>query len=513
MKKFILFGLCIFAVSFWSCTDLEEQLNDGIPTVEAGEVDVQSLLDGAYGNLRDLITNDNYAVAFNHTTDEIAGPTRGRDWDDAGIWRVLHRHSWTPSHAFINREWRVLNRNAFNAQQVLCNGATGQTAAEATFLRAFNDFLTLDAFGKVPRRACGEDLLLAPTDLVTREAGAQLFINELEGAMSDLPDAGPADKATKNAARALLAKIYLNKAVYEATGADGAAQEGPYSFSAADMNKVIEYCDAIMDSGQTSLEDNYWDNFLPENGNESSEMIFVVSNSDAASGNIRTMWHMSMHYNQNPSGWNGFVALTDLYNKFEDDDIRKGAKLPYLKDNGSGMNVGFMVGQQHNANDEPLDDRNGNPLVFTPEFDLFQTGPSLEVTGIRCAKYAPDFEVPGGNSDNDWNFFRHADIMLMKAEAILRGGSSSDDPLAIVNTLRESRGASTLTSIDLPTLLDERGRELYWENWRRNDQIRFGTFLGTWQQKPNPSGPERLLFSIPGEAISTNPNLPQNPGY
>ena len=139
MKNYLILFMLLGGVVWFGCSDLEEQLNDGISTLDTSNIDPQELLNGAYGNLRDLQTQDGFLALMAHTTDEMAGPTRGRDWDDAGIWRVLHTHSWTTAHLFNNTTWRTLNRNAYNAQQVLCAGATGQTAAEAMFLRAFND--------------------------------------------------------------------------------------------------------------------------------------------------------------------------------------------------------------------------------------------------------------------------------------------------------------------------------------------------------------------------------------
>jgi hypothetical protein len=99
----------------------------------------------------------------------------------------------------------------------------------------------------------------------------------------------------------------------------------------------------------------------------------------------------------------------------------------------------------------------------------------------------------------------------MKAEALLRTGNAGD-ALLIVNNLRGVRGASALGSLDADKLLDERGRELYWEGHRRQDMIRFGRFLDAYREKPE-SGAERLLFPIPATALAVNPNLEQNPGY
>jgi starch-binding outer membrane protein, SusD/RagB family len=513
MKRilYITFSTLFF---FTGCSDLEEKLNDSTPTVAGGNIDLQQLLNGAYGNLRDLQSQDNLFALTTHTSDEVAGPTRGRDWDDAGMWRVLHTHSWTTAHPHVNAVWRTLNRNAYNSQLVLCNGASGQIAAEATFLRVFNDFLILDLYGQIPRRACNENLLNPPSELLGRKAAAPVLIAELEAVLSALPTSGSAALATQNAARALLAKLYLNKAVYAATDDMGGAAQGPYTFDAADMNKVIEHANAIIATGKYTLDDNYFDNFRPENGEQSSELIFVSENtSGAAAGNVRSQWFQTLHYNQNPSGWNGFVALTDLYNRFEENDQRRYADLPYFADFSSGLNAGFLVGQQYNAAGQALKDRAGNPLSFTPEFSLLESGSNLEVTGIRVIKYPPDFTTPGDASDNDFVFLRYADVLLMKAEAIFRGGTSGESALDIVNNLRAIRGASALGALTEADLSDERSRELYLEGWRRNDQIRFNEFLGTWQQKPNNSAPSKLLFPIPAEAISTNPNLVQNPGY
>ncbi len=101
--------------------------------------------------------------------------------------------------------------------------------------------------------------------------------------------------------------------------------------------------------------------------------------------------------------------------------------------------------------------------------------------------------------------------MLMKAEALLRTGDAPG-ALIVVNLLRAKRGASPLAALDLNELYDERGREMYWEGWRRQDQIRFGKYLGTWVDKPATDA-TRLLFPIPSGQLAVNPNLTQNPGY
>ena len=216
-----------------------------------------------------------------------------------------------------------------------------------------------------------------------------------------------------------------------------------------------------------------------------------------------------MHYNQNPSGWNGFTTIADFYDKFDETDPRRGGEYPGVTDR-SGLRVGFLLGQQFDETGTALKDRKENPLAFTREVKLVETDNNLEVTGIRVVKFPPDYDN-GDNVDNDAVLYRYADVLLMKAEALLRNGDEGA-ARTIVNDIRSTRGVADLGTLTLDNLLDERGFELYWEMHRRQDLIRFGKFLDAWTEKPA-SGTERLLFPIPNTALAVNPNLQQNPGY
>jgi hypothetical protein len=297
-------------------------------------------------------------------------------------------------------------------------------------------------------------------------------------------------------------RCYLNKGTF-------ASRENP-QFPAGDMDKVIEYADQIINSGQYSLSNNYFDNFAPKNDQISTENIFTGFNRGGeSSGNIRSRWFCTLHYNQNPSGWNGFTTLSDFYDSFEAGDSRRGGDYAG-QTNVSGIKTGLLVGQQFDQNGTALNDRKGNPLSYTREVKAVETGNNLEVTGIRVIKYPIDY-ASGDNADNDMVLIRYADVLLMKAEAHLRKGDVAG-ATAFVNQVRTKRGATALSSVNLDQMLAERGREFYWEALRRTDLIRFGKFLGAWQEKPA-SGSERLLFPIPAAALAVNPNLEQNPGY
>jgi len=521
-KLFIVLG-CSSAVLI-GCTKLEPKFEGELTTNQVssgGSSNTGALLSGLYTNMQGLFQDQAgiYAL-WEMTTDELIGPTRGPDWDDNGVWRVLHAQKYDGENQRIVDAFKNLNGIDFGATDILRFNPTTQQKAEARFLRALADFMLLDGWSQVNYRDPGESVLTPSR--VRKDAEALTFImSELTAIIPDLPD-GPKFTANKNAARVLLMKCYLNKGVW----ATQAARVAP-TFAAADMNQVITLADQIINSGLHTFTANYFDNFAPNNNTIGSENIFTQENkAGVQSGNIRSRWHSTMHYNQNPGGWNGFTTLSDFYNKFEATDKRRGVNYPTPSspaNPGNRITVGFFLGQQYNlTNDQPLQDRTGAPLAFTAAVKNIEVGNNLEVTGIRAYKYPIDFvNDGGGNVDNDYVYFRLADVLLMKAEAILRGGTGTaagpygSTPLALINYIRTlpSRGATALASATLDNLLDERGRELYLESWRRQDLIRFGKFLTPFQEKNYTSDNKFVLFPIPNRFLAVNSNLTQNPGY
>ncbi len=500
--------IAFIAWSFVACSDLDEKLEDRLTlaqveaSTEGEVVDVSALLTEVYNDLLDFHGSGG-DIMSEHVSDALIAPTRGGDWDDNGAWRALHQHTWDADHTGLRNFFNRLNSGLFSAIDILQFDPNPQQEAEARFLRAFFVFWICDGWGQVAMRDPGAPLSDIPYVLSSAEA-IDFVITELEAIKGNLPvDADPW-VATQAAANLLLAKAYLNKAVFES------ADRQTFTFAAADMNAVIASCDAIINSGQFELEANYFDNFTSDNGENSSEVIFCTNNrAGVQSNSMRGFWMSCLHYNQLPSGWNGFTTLADFYNSFEETDMRRSMELPTLKAQ-TGLIAGLMYGQQYNKDGAALQDRQGNPLFFTLESPIIVSGAALEVSGVRVMKYIPDMtaeDVPG----NDFPFLRYGDVLLTKAEALLRSGNNGE-ALAIVNELRAVRGASAMASIDEASLLAERGRELYQEGWRRNDLIRYGKFLQAWSEKPA-SDPKNLLWPFPSAQIVANPGLVQNPGY
>ncbi|QHS61507.1 RagB/SusD family nutrient uptake outer membrane protein [Chitinophaga agri] len=509
-KIFIILSLA-FGYGLSSCS-LDERLGSTLTREQADSlIQVPALLEGAYNGLQ-LAYQDqsNFWALQEMTSDEAVAPTRGGDWDDNGVWRALKLHNWTPDHTYITNTFSNILQLQFLATNVLSFEASPKQAAEARFLRAFAIFTIIDGWGQVPFRNPGDTLLNVPRVMSATEA-TDYVISELTEITNTLDEDVPAYVANKNAARALLMKCYLNKGAF--------ANRAAPTFDPADMQKVIELADAITASGKYSLT-NYFDNFAYNNHAISKENIFTQQNGPGIStvrdGNaVFCHWAPTLHYNQDPSGWNGYTTISDFYDKYEATDVRRGGSYPGVTDK-TGLKVGFLVGQQVNVNGTPLKDRKGNPLIFTRELKLQETDPNtLEVTGIRVVKYPPDLTSAdtksSNNANNDYVFLRYADVLLMKAEALLRTNRAAD-ALPIVNSIRTHRKATAWTSVDLNKLIDERGRELYWEGWRREDLIRFGKFLEPWQLKPS-DDPKNLLFPIPTSDLAVNKNLKQNDGY
>ena len=542
-KKITKFALLLIVVGIVAgCTKLNEKLNSTLTNAQVsasfGSAGTALLLAGAYADLTFLTAQDQLFSLEENSTDESLVPTRGGDWDDNGVWRVVHNHTWNADHGQVLATFNSLNKLNFDATNVLGFNPTKPQAAQAKVLRAFALYYLLDLYGQYPIRNAGDNLLLAPTVRKGQE-GIDSIILDITTSLPDLPAPGDPSKINSDVAKVLLMKCYLQKGVFLNPAAP--------TFDPADLGQVITLGTGIVSSGRYSYEANYFHNFTPTN-HAAKEAIFLYPNTGGVGTNhagVEARWNMTLHYNSytpnNPNaGWNGFTTISDFYNSFNTTgtptlydhgdtliitDTRIGGKVKTdsISTYTSGIRPGFLVGQQYNENGVALKDRKGFPLSYTKDIaaDMIESGSNLEVTGIRVIKYVPDYAFYGGPAGNDFMIFRYPDVVLMVAEAKLRVNAADASAIDSVNSLRAARGAPPLATLPLVntanvedpgTLLAERGRELYWESSRRSDLLRFGVYLKTWQYKPT-DDPKNLLFPVPNQALAANPNLTQNAGY
>lgn len=409
---------------------------------------------------------------------------------------------------------------------------------EMRMVRALAYFMLMDNYGNVPIVTTYGDFAPKPN---TPRAQVFTFIeSEINAVLPDLSavnDISTYGRPTKWMAYALLAKMYLNAQVYTGT---------------AKWNECIAACDAVINSGKFSLASmaNYLVMFYPTNGPTSpgskEEFIFAIPFDATSSGFIGRSANYKARYDvpramgkvATGAGYNYFnipyvtsgpaATLPEFYAAFNDpNDVRNKQWLtgPQFQRDGitpitiTTTNIGydqFYTGPAPNA-----------PYTFQlnlkPNIVLRQSVASFDVgndeiawtTGYRNIKFYPDATSTSRNQKSDIPVFRYSDIILMKAEAIAKGGTAtmSQTALSLVNTLRAQRTTTpALGSVTADDIYAERAREFAWEGWRRNDMIRYGKYEGSWGFKTN-NETYRRIFPIPTNAFAVNPVLTQNPGY
>jgi hypothetical protein len=518
------------------CTDLEPEVFDRIDgdvvVLDAANqliqdtTLVQNYLSTSYNQLFQYLDEREIFALTEVTTDEMVVPTRGTDWSDNGLWIQLHEHSWNPDHEFIQSAWDGLSRGVartFEVKQLFADFIRLKPEfadflvpyeAELDVLLAYYSWQYIDLFGVLP--SLKEQLSPVVYD---RNAGTQWIIELLENAIPKLyskvalPEYG---RVVRESAHALLAKVYLNKFIYE----------GQSAASSDDMAKAILNADAVINSGAYQLAGDYFSMFEASNENSPESMI-VIQNQDNLWNYAHTTTRnlMTLHYNQtagqvNYAPWNGMCTTEDFFNTWDDDQNPSNGvnTVDGRFNNGRynelfGFDLGMLFDQQYDPNGTMLNDRNGNPLSFTAIIGNIRQ--ASEVEGVRVIKWAPDDNSPSPfQADNDVALLRYADVVLVKAEALWRMGNSRE-ALVTLNNLRTQRGATPYASISAEgqEILRERGLELYWEGHRRTDLIRFDHFTkGTWFAKQ--VSPDYFsIFPIPTKALAANSILTQNTGY
>lgn len=506
MKKYIRnknkFVLALLLVFCGSCTDLDEELYGRLSPDNffRTEGEVLAALAGVYSGMSFGGNGGNGWRVIHSGTDEFIIPARsdGR-WYDGGVWLELANHTWTAQNNRILSAWREVFTVIGRANAVIESlenspqqGLEPQIA-EMRAVRAYAYFYGMDLWGNVP---IVTDARIDPNNLPANNTRTEVFnfvVSELQAAIQDLPSINDVDRTsyygrmTREAAYSVLALTYLNGEVY--TGQTY-------------WQQAIEATNEVINSGAYSLTPDYLDNFVSNNHN-SPEFIYAITVDPGRNAGSNAFVLRGTHdshrfkYNLPFTPQNGFTTLEIAYDRYENQDERKSM---------------FLHGPQVDEDGEPLPTISGvGQLVIVPHQNVTN---SAENEGYRLVKWQPDGPWVGQSGFNDVALIRYAEILLIKAEAILRSGGSASEALALVNEVRARSNASALAAITLEDILEERGRELIWEGARRRDMIRFGTYL-TWDwQFKNTDSPEfRKLFPIPAIELNANTNLTQNPGY
>ena len=526
MKKILTYlAVCLLSMS---CTDLDvdvksELTSDNFPQTEeqlvAASGSIYSEFASGYGS--------NYWFQSELSADGAVLPARGGNWFDGGRYKELHLHSWTKNSDIIKNTWSWLYNTINNCNRVAKlfedapeSDAKNTTVAEVRVMRALCYYLLIDNYGGVPLiKEFGEGLK-------PRSSRKEVFdyieteVLESVNYLNPANDISTYGRPNQMTAYALLAKLYLNAEVY---------------VGQKEYDKVVEMCDQVIENesaGIVGLYSDYVKMFDYDNGPQIKEFIFAIPYDENNLHGLRSVayWLSSYQYiywNLNFRTSGPLRGIPEFYDLVAEDpnDQREHIWLKeeqYLLDGVTPMILPVtriqLDSRYSGANPSEIIDYH---IKYTKEIE-FRNIPNFDVgddvlgnlTGYRSNKFKANPAQLTFDQSNDFPVFRYADILLMKAEAILRGATPTRDQtaLGLVNKVRERSGAAVLDMIDPDILLDERGRELCYENWRRNDLIRFGKFENSWLLKTD-TDPDHRLFPIPQTEIEANPELTQNPGY
>lgn len=493
-----------------SCTNLDETVYSDL-TAENFFADPENLVYAfgvAYTNLYQLYGHK-YGIGMDAGTDILCVPQRGGDWLDGGEWHRWHRLTYTPTEAYVGRWWNTIyygvntcNRLIYQFESLEDVDVT-PAVSELRALRAFYYYLLIDIYGNVPIQTDFNVPADYKPSTNTRQEVYDFIESELLEVMPHLSkESGLAYFGRMNfyAAQMVLAKIYLNAEVYTGT---------------AQWNKASLACDSVM-TGTFSLTPNYFTNF-EEDATTSPEYVLGIA-FDQVSAPAFEVHLFTLHYNlqdkyQIEEGtWNGLSIQESIYNLFEEGDTRRNGLLTGPQTYADGTPVEDPSYEKFNPQNPtaPIDP-DGASLNLTPAINMLEPN-CLRQAGARVAKF-PFIEGSDRYTSNDYPIFRFADVLLMKAEALMRSGGDLGTALSLVNQVRSRAGASALGELNEVILLAERARELYAEGFRRSDMIRFGVYLDTRWEKPDVSLDYVELWPIPESQIQANGNLLQNDGY
>ena len=320
-----------------------------------------------------------------------------------------------------------------------------------------------------------------------------------------------------------MANIYLNAEVY--TGE-------------SKWEECVTQCNDIINSGKYTLDPNFRSIFETVN-EDSPERIFAVPfDMNVATGLSTHMysWHGSLSkkvdMQATPWGSGSAMGITQFIDTYDPDDERL-AHTWLMGPQFASDGVTPVIGTYDQA---------GRPLVLTKDL------PNGEYTGESEGYRMNKFEVAEGATSslsNDFPFFRYAQVLLMKAEALLRTdqigeasrlvtevrlahGFKSQPEKAVVTGSELQQNSKyqfgyienyqvvdpgDTSPVQFGRLLDELGWEFAWEGFRRRDMIRFGTYTTKSWLSHQPNGDHRAVFPIPQQAINSNPNLIQTAEY
>ena len=461
--------------------------------------DFEQAINGMYHALASYPTNQFYLSEVR--SDNVWSPGGGvRFWNPVNNFeRTLATNSligdtWNSSYRAIFLANIVLDK--INEEKVPDNSIRNRMIGEAEFIRALHYLDLVRFFGRIPIY----DKVYSPTEALELGRSSvtdvySLIEQDLKDAINKLPanySSSQTGKATSNAAKALLAKVYLTE-----SGPDYGIN-GP-GISANKYSDALTLLNEVIASGQYSWVDNYASIFDYDNENNPDIVFDIQFINDGNTGRrgIGTDYPMLMYfepYSRKHLGLGGGVPGADggdmevsnsLISSYQEGDVR--ANVTYLP--------------------EWIDD--ANRLMKVPMFIKFLSLDHIPADGVNWGINIP--------------VIRYTDVLLMKAEVLLQTGGSQTEIDAIVNQVRSRAGVDPISNVDMDMLLEERRKEFAAEGLRWHDLVRTGKVLdvmNAWIDEENPTNQinkvvaNDIIYPLHQDQLEVKEGLyDQNPGY
>ncbi len=429
-------------------------------------------VNGSTGVLYNSVWLDWYDKAFTSVGDVLGGTVTGTNGNTQ--YNSFWNFNIVPTDDLIKATWKSCYKTAGNASVLIQNFSQKKAKvsdgayldlgiAEAKFIRAFAYFYIGRTFGDAP-------IVDNPLDM-TKEGGSlvpkyyqkdvlRFAIEDLKVSEQVLPDVSyQPGRVTKYSAKALMAKIYLYLK--------------DYGNAKAKAKEVMDFASA--NPAVIGLDD-FEKMFTSTAANNNKESLFALQWAYNLGWNGGNRW-MSYAAPQpltkpgptNGNGYSSVIPSLDLLNPvtgWANNDRRRG---------WSVMEHGFHKADWVNDN---------FPNGFTYDTVTTQTTDYKILTGTRSniLKYvvgpnraAEPVNGGGGTSSSICTYLlRYSDVLLIYAEAVLAGGSSTGDASAIAafNAVHQRAGLLPVSTITMDDILRERKCEFafegdYWFDMQR----------------------------------------------
>ncbi|WP_143961262.1 RagB/SusD family nutrient uptake outer membrane protein [Litoribacter populi] len=407
--------------------------------------------------------------------------------------------------------WRDNYIGIFRANQVLDNvpeidmdeELKARLLGEAQFLRGYFYYNLALLWGNVP-------LMLetsSPTDLPPTSQLPQVWEQietDLLAAVAGLPvqhaSSDDLGRATQGAARALLAKAYMQQRKYD--------QAEPH----------LQWLVNGEGAGVYDLTPGYRDNFLihTENNIESVfEWQFAVNPTEVTDNDVDTPNHnygtsISQFLAPPGIGWADGESRTWHIDEFLSEQTEDGERDPRLA-------VSLLY---------PFTDERGPDFTMIYGQTFTQRYGNSNQNRAWFRKFLNDHwkDEEGYRSPNNYRFIRYADVLLMYAETLNELGRTAE-AYAHVDRVRQRVGLAPLSDVRpglgqpqfLEQLKHERLVELLGEGHRWADLLRWGDLNDQLESRDpgfrNFEVGRHELLPIPQRDLDINPNLQQNPRW